>query len=44
MPDVRIRQAQSEDCAVILDFIRQLAHYEKLSHEVVASVEEDSSV
>jgi GNAT superfamily N-acetyltransferase len=31
-----IRRATSEDCAVILGFIRDLADYEKLSHEVVA--------
>jgi GNAT superfamily N-acetyltransferase len=31
-----IRRAVVEDCAAILGFIRDLAAYEKLSHEVVA--------
>jgi GNAT superfamily N-acetyltransferase len=31
-----IRLATATDCAVILRFIRQLAEYEKLAHEVVA--------
>lgn len=34
----RIRQATAQDCALILSFIRQLAEYEKLAHEVVATV------
>jgi len=33
-----IRKAQKKDAAAILDFIRALAEYEKLSHEVVATV------
>ena len=32
-----IRKAKEEDIPVVLDFIRKLAEYEKLSHEVVAS-------
>ena len=31
-----IRLARADDCATILGFIRDLAAYEKLSHEVVA--------
>ncbi len=31
-----IRLARPDDCATILGFIRDLAEYEKLSHEVVA--------
>jgi GNAT superfamily N-acetyltransferase len=31
-----IRIARSDDCATILGFIRELAAYEKLAHEVVA--------
>jgi GNAT superfamily N-acetyltransferase len=33
-----IRQATVEDCPLILKFIKQLADYEKLLHEVVADV------
>ena len=33
-----IRQASKEDCALILEFIRELAAYEKLAHEVVTDV------
>jgi len=33
-----IRQATVEDCPVILKFIRELANYEKLLHEVVADI------
>ena len=32
-----IRQAQEKDCALILDFIRRLADYEKLLNEVTAT-------
>lgn len=35
----RIQKATREDVPVILDFIRKLAEYEKLSHEVVATAE-----
>ena len=31
-----IRTARADDCATILGFIRELAAYEKLAHEVVA--------
>ncbi len=34
-----IRQATEADTALILSFIRELAEYEKLSHEVVATEE-----
>lgn len=40
MNSVRIVNAVEADVPVILDFIKQLAEYEKLSHEVVAT--EDS--
>ena len=33
-----IRQANIQDCPLILKFIRELADYEKLLHEVVADV------
>jgi GNAT superfamily N-acetyltransferase len=34
--DLAIRYATSSDCAVILQFIQELAEYERLAHEVVA--------
>ncbi|PCJ16929.1 MAG: GNAT family N-acetyltransferase [SAR86 cluster bacterium] len=34
-----VRSAGVDDCAIILGFIKELADYEKLSHEVVATVE-----
>lgn len=34
---LKIRPAQAQDCALILEFIRELADYEKLAHEVVAT-------
>ena len=34
--DLSIRIARVDDCATILGFIRDLAEYEKLLHEVVA--------
>lgn len=37
--DFRIRAARAQDCETILGFIRELADYEKLSHEVVAEPE-----
>ncbi|MFC4654260.1 MULTISPECIES: GNAT family N-acetyltransferase [Rheinheimera] len=37
LPDVQLRLAQATDVPVILSFIRQLAEYEKLSHQVVAT-------
>ena len=39
MEDFQIRKADKKDVSLILDFIRKLAEYEKLSHEVVASEE-----
>ncbi len=35
-PDFRIQQATSSDIPLIFQFIRELAEYEKLSHEVTA--------
>lgn len=37
LPDFQIRHADITDCPLILSFIRELADYEKLSHEVVAT-------
>ena len=37
--DFSIRSATREDCPTILAFIKQLAEYEKLAHEVVADEE-----
>lgn len=37
LPDLVIRSATSNDCATILGFIRELAEYERLAHEVVAT-------
>lgn len=36
--DVTIRIAGEEDTEIILNFIKELADYEKLSHEVTADV------
>jgi len=38
--ETRIREATEDDVPLILSFIRELAEYEKLSHEVVATEEE----
>ncbi len=38
--DFQIRKAEKSDVPLVLDFIRKLAEYEKLSHEVVATEEE----
>ena len=37
--ELKIIKAEKKDSAVILDFINQLAEYEKLTHEVTATVE-----
>ncbi len=37
--DLEIRFATAEDCPLIFQFIIDLAEYEKLSHEVVGSIE-----
>ena len=37
MAEINIRQATVDDVDCILDFIQQLAEYEKLAHEVVAT-------
>lgn len=39
IPDFSIRSTTAQDCELILGFIRELADYEKLSHEVVATPE-----
>ncbi len=39
MSGTRVREASGEDVPLILSFIRELAAYEKLSHEVVATEE-----
>ena len=39
MPEIEIRFATAEDTPLILSLIRELAEYEKLSHEVVADEE-----
>jgi len=39
LPDFALREARAEDCGLILALIRELAEYEKLSHEVVATEE-----
>src|SRR5215213_539342 len=40
MTEIRVRTARAEDVPLILTFIGELAEYERLSHEVVAT--EDS--
>nr|MCU0234374.1 GNAT family N-acetyltransferase [Thermoanaerobaculales bacterium] len=35
-PNIALRFATADDAGLLLDFIRQLADYEKLAHEVVA--------
>ncbi len=39
MPELEIRFATEDDVPLILAFIRELAEYERLSHEVVATEE-----
>jgi len=39
LPDFDIRAATKADVSIILSFIKKLADYERLSHEVVASEE-----
>jgi len=39
VPGTRVREASEEDVPLILSFIRELAEYEKLSREVVATEE-----
>lgn len=34
-----LRNTSIKDCPLILDFIKELAEYEKLSHEVVATID-----
>jgi GNAT superfamily N-acetyltransferase len=40
MSEFRIRDARVEDVPLILTFIRELAEYERLTHEVVATEEQ----
>lgn len=37
MPKIEIRDATIEDCALILKFIKELATYEKVENEVIAT-------
>ncbi len=39
MPEIGIRNATERDVSLILSFIRELAEYERLSHQVVATEE-----
>lgn len=39
MEKLTFREAQEKDCALILYFIKELAAYEKMSDEVVATEE-----
>lgn len=39
IPDFTIRSAKAEDCQQILDFIQELADYENLSDQVVATAD-----
>ncbi len=39
MPNLEIRAATPDDVPLILSFVRELAEYERLSHEVVATEE-----
>jgi GNAT superfamily N-acetyltransferase len=38
IPGFQIRKAGIEDCSTVLGFISELAEYEKLSHELVATI------
>ena len=38
-PETRVRFARAGDAPLILQFIRELAEYERLSHEVVADAD-----
>ena len=37
---ITVRPARAEDSALVLDFIQQLAHYEKLEHQCIATAEQ----
>ena len=37
--NLTFRQAQREDCALVLEFVHALAKYERLEHEVAATAE-----
>ncbi len=39
MPEIGLRNTTGRDVSLILSFIRELAEYERLSHEVVATEE-----
>lgn len=38
--EITVRPARAEDSALVLDFIQQLARYEKLEHECIATAEQ----
>ena len=38
LPGISLRRAERPDAALVLDFIHKLAAYEKLSHEVQATL------
>jgi GNAT superfamily N-acetyltransferase len=38
--EITVRPAGAEDSALVLDFIQQLARYEKLEHECIATAEQ----
>jgi len=40
MPELEIRQATTDDLTLILDFVRELADYEKALHEVQATTDD----
>ena len=40
MPEIEIRSATEEDVPLLLRFIKELAEYERLAHEVVATEED----
>ena len=39
MTEVSIRTATKDDCGIILGFVRELAEYENLAHEIIATEE-----
>ena len=39
-PQITVRRATAADSALVLDFIQQLARYEKLEHQCIASADQ----
>src|SRR5665213_3993053 len=39
-PDITIRPVREEDLELVLEFIRELAEYERLAHEVTATAQD----